>query len=267
MKGGRSFLSLSGSLLLHGLAVLGVLALASRESAPGALIVELGEAIRVGDAVSPPGPSGENSRAARILRRTPREGRSAPAPTAERGRTAEPVSEPEPSPGPPAAPLESPVATAAVPQPSASQWTGEGSFQESVGGGIAGGGPLAMLVPSGQGGGGGAERAAAVGSGGGDVGIPAEFGPYLVRLRQRIQEGLHYPPTARRRGLGGTVHLEIDLLPSGKVASVVVRSSSSHEVLDEAALDTVRRLAPDPFPPGLPPRPLRIRLPIVFELR
>ncbi|MGH7263200.1 MAG: TonB family protein, partial [Candidatus Rokuibacteriota bacterium] len=50
-------------------------------------------------------------------------------------------------------------------------------------------------------------------------------------------------------------------------ASVVVRSSSSHEVLDEAALETVRRLAPDPFPPGLPPRPLRIRLPIVFELR
>lgn len=99
------------------------------------------------------------------------------------------------------------------------------------------------------------------------MGIPAEFGPYLGRFRQRIQEALYYPPTARRRGLGGTVQLEIDLLPTGKVASVVIRSSSSHEVLDEAALDTVRRLSPDPFPPGLPSRPLRIRLPIVFELR
>ena len=267
MKGGRSFLSLSGSLLLHGLAVLGAVALASRESAPGALLVDLGEAIRVGDAVSPPGPSGENSPAARIARRPLREARSVPAPTADRVRASEPVSQPEPSPASPAAPLEFPVAATVGPQPSMSEWTGGGSFQESVGGGLPGGGPLAMLVPSGRAGGGGGERAAALGSGGGDVGIPAEFGPYLVRLRQRIQEALNYPPTARRRGLGGTVHLEIDLLPSGKVASVVVRSSSSHEVLDEAARETVRRLAPDPFPPELPSRPLRIRLPIVFELR
>jgi len=124
-----------------------------------------------------------------------------------------------------------------------------------------------MLVPSGQAGGGGAERAAAVGSGGGNAGIPAEFAPYLGRFRQRVQEALSYPPTARRRGLGGTVQLEIDLLPTGKVASVVILSSSSHAVLDEAALDTLRRLSPDPFPAGLPSRLLRIRLPIVFELR
>jgi protein TonB len=257
MKGGRSFLSLSGSLLLHGLAVLGALALASREPAPGALLVELGEAIRVGAAVSPVGGSASRSSPAPPVQRRLRAARSVPAPTAERVRVAEPVSQPEPSPGPSAEPAE-----LSVPR-----WTGGESFQESIGGGIPGGGPLAMLAPSGEAGGGGAVGAAAVGPGGGDGGIRAEFGPYLVRFRQRIQDALHYPPTARRRGLGGTVHLEIDLLPSGRVASVVVRSSSSHEVLDEAALETVRRLAPDPFPPALPPRPLRIRLPIVFEVR
>ena len=267
MKGGRSFLSLSGSLLLHGLAVLGALALASRESSPGALLVELGEAIRVGDAVSPAGGSVANLSPAPPVQRRVRAARSAPAPTADRVRVSEPVSQPEPSLGPSAAPLEPPVAAPTAPQPSLSQWTSGESFQESIGGGIPGGGPLAMLAPSGQAAGGGAAGAAAVGPGGGDGGIPAEFGPYLVRFRQRIQGALNYPPTARRRGLGGTVQLEIDLLPSGRVASVVVRSSSSHEVLDEAALETVRQLAPDPFPPGLPSRPLRIRLPIVFELR
>lgn len=267
MKGRRSFLSLLASLLLHGLAVLGALALASRESSPGALLVELGEAIRVGDAVSPVGGSAANSSPAPPVQRRLRAARSVPAPTPERVRAPEATSQPEPSPGPSAAPLEPPVAAPAAPQPSVSQWTGGESFQESIGGGISGGGPLAMLATSGQAGGGGAARAAAVGSGGGDVGIPAEFGPYLARFRQRLQEALNYPSTARRRGLGGTVQLEIDLLPSGRVASVVVRSSSSHEVLDEAALETVRRLSPDPFPPGLPPRPLRIRLPIVFELR
>lgn len=267
MKGGRSFLSLSGSLLLHGLAVLGALALASREPAPGALLVELGEAIRVGDAVSPVGGSAASSSPAPPVQQRLRAARSAPAPTAERVRVSEPVSQPEPSPGPSAAPAELSAPSLAAPQPSVSQWTGGESFQESIGGGIPGGGPLAMLAPSGEAGGGGAVGAAAVGPGGGDGGIRAEFGPYLVRFRQRIQEALNYPPTARRRGLGGTVHLEIDLLPSGRVASVVVRSSSSHEVLDEAALETVRRLAPDPFPPALPPRPLRIRLPIVFEVR
>lgn len=116
-----------------------------------------------------------------------------------------------------------------------------------------------MLAPS--------AGAGAAGPGGGDGQVPAGFGPYLAALRQRIQESLNYPVSARRRGLGGIVQLEVELLPNGKVASVVVRSSSSHAVLDQAALDTVSQLPPAPFPPGLPSRPLKVRVPIVFELR
>jgi protein TonB len=109
--------------------------------------------------------------------------------------------------------------------------------------------------------------AALPGGGEGEGTIPAEFGPYLARLRQRIQESLTYPPAARRRGLRGTVHLEIELLPTGQVASVVIRAPSAHMILDEAAFEAVRRLPPVPFPPGVPSRALRVRLPIVFELR
>jgi len=45
-----------------------------------------------------------------------------------------------------------------------------------------------------------------------------------------------------------------------------VISSSSHAVLDDAALQAVRRLPPQPLPDHLPRQPLRIRLPLDFEL-
>jgi periplasmic protein TonB len=104
-------------------------------------------------------------------------------------------------------------------------------------------------------------------SGEGRGGIPPEYGPYLKRFRRRLQESLEYPLAARRQGLSGSVELEILLEPSGRIGAVRVISSSSHTVLDDAALDAVRRLAPEPLPAPLPRRPLRIRLPLGFELK
>jgi TonB family protein len=95
----------------------------------------------------------------------------------------------------------------------------------------------------------------------------SEYGPYLSRLRQRIQESLRYPPAARRRGLSGTVQIEVRIQPDGAIGGVLVLHSSSHRILDEAALDSVRSLPPLPFPADLKPRTLRVRVPVVFELR
>lgn len=95
----------------------------------------------------------------------------------------------------------------------------------------------------------------------------SEYGPYLDRLRRQIQVSLRYPLAARRRGLSGTVHMEVVILPNGAIGSVSLVRSSSHPILDEAAMDTVRNLPPLPFPPELSLRPLRVRLPVVFELR
>lgn len=103
----------------------------------------------------------------------------------------------------------------------------------------------------------------ATSEGGGDPG--ARYAAYLQRWRDRIQAALRYPPAARRRSVAGTVHLEITLDPAGRVREArVVRSA--HPLLDEAALESVRALGPEPFPPDLPPRPLRVRLPVVFAL-
>jgi len=105
-------------------------------------------------------------------------------------------------------------------------------------------------------------------SGGPGGGAPgAEYGGYLATVRRRFLEALRYPPPARSRGLTGTVLLEVFIKPDGAIGGVSVASSSSHPMLDEAALEAMRSLAPQPFPKGLAPRPLRVRLPVVFDLQ
>jgi len=95
----------------------------------------------------------------------------------------------------------------------------------------------------------------------------AEYGGYLATIRRRFLEALRYPPPARSRGLTGIVQLEIFIKPDGAIGHVSVTSSSSHPLLDEAAVEAMRSLAPQPFPKGLAPRPLRVRLPVVFDLQ
>ncbi|MGH7312778.1 MAG: energy transducer TonB [Candidatus Rokuibacteriota bacterium] len=94
----------------------------------------------------------------------------------------------------------------------------------------------------------------------------AVYTEYLSRLRQRLHEALRYPPAARRRGLTGAVTIELTILPSGLISDVSVVASSSHPLLDDAAVETVRELRAQPFPASLPPRTLRVRLPVVFQL-
>jgi protein TonB len=103
---------------------------------------------------------------------------------------------------------------------------------------------------------------------GGPTGAPgAEYGGYLAQMRRRLMEALRYPAPARNRGLSGTVTLDISIASSGAIADVSVTRSSSHPLLDEAALEAARSLAPQPFPQGLAPKPLRVRLPVVFDLQ
>lgn len=103
---------------------------------------------------------------------------------------------------------------------------------------------------------------------GGQSGNPeAEYRAYLAVVRQRILGALQYPPAARQQGLTGTVHLEILVQPSGAISDVKIISTSSHAVLDKAALEAVRTVPPIGFPPGLAPRALRARIPVVFNLR
>ena len=116
----------------------------------------------------------------------------------------------------------------------------------------------------GQSGSGAGDSVVALGIAGDDGGV---YAGYIALLRRRVQEALTYPSAARRRGMTGTVHLDISVEPTGRIADVLVVRSSSHDMLDTAALDAVRALRQVPFPPGVRPRAVRVRLPVVFELR
>ena len=126
--------------------------------------------------------------------------------------------------------------------------SGAGSADAGRAAGAGGGGALALATP---------------GDGGG---VPAEYGPYLARVRRRVQEALVYPLAARRRGLAGSVEVEVLIDASGAVASSRIVASSSHELLDDAALEAIRSLDPLPLPASLPRRPLRVRLPLSFRI-
>ena len=106
------------------------------------------------------------------------------------------------------------------------------------------------------------------GTGGGDPSA-GDYAGYYDTLQRRLRESLvnAYPAIARRRGLRGTVVVDVEVDASGTLGRVAVVSSSSHSVLDDAALDAVRAVGKVPFPPGVPPRRLRVRLPVVFEVR
>ena len=139
--------------------------------------------------------------------------------------------------------------------------SGGASGSGSTTGGRAGGGGTGGVVaalPPGTGGG--------LGTGAGVV-AGAEYGPYLSQVRQLIQDTLRYPPAALRRGVTGTVHLELSIAATGRISSASVVTSSSHEMLDRAAVEAARTLPRVPFPKDLRAVPLTVRIPVVFELR
>jgi periplasmic protein TonB len=193
-----------------------------------------------------------------------------PAPTAAPPPVPPPAPSPpiaalEPTPSPAPVPVPPPAVAAAPPASGEPRGTGEpvGSQAPTT----HGGGPDHGDIERGPVGPPGAPLALALPGTGGGGSVPAEYGPYLRRFRQRVLESLSYPLAARRQGLSGTVELHVWLEASGRIRDVQIVRSSAHGLLDEAAVETVRGLAPVPFPDSLPRRPLVIRLPLVFELR
>jgi periplasmic protein TonB len=151
----------------------------------------------------------------------------------------------------PAAPEGSPAggqAQAAAGAPTAS--SDRAPAGAGVPGASGGDGALALAIPGGTG-----------------RGETAEYDSYYALVRRRIVEALTYPPAARRRSLSGTVQVELEIQPSGVISRVEIVASSSHLVLDDAAVDTVRAVGRVPFPSNVRPRLLLMRQPIVFELR
>jgi protein TonB len=77
---------------------------------------------------------------------------------------------------------------------------------------------------------------------------------YLDGWKRRVERvgTLNVPDEARRQGMSGNPVLEVAIRANGRLAEVLVRRSSGHRELDNAALRIVRLAAPfDPFPPAM----------------
>ena len=74
---------------------------------------------------------------------------------------------------------------------------------------------------------------------------------YLDNWKRRIEAvgGEYFPELGNLDGLTGSPTLEVSIYSTGELAEVIIRKSSGSAVLDQAALDILRRASPfDPFP-------------------
>ena len=293
------FLTLLASLTAHVAAVGLLFLLTSNERAASALVVDLselespsqkpgpmsapasgahpaGRATAAGSAPSPPAAQ-PLRRSARVETAPPTVAAPAPsipepqpprvsdvAPVAPEPRPNEPLNSPA-EPVAEAARVAAPVETAPSASGGAAVTTNPPASPDQTSQISAGGVGRATSGPRGTTTGSGVALAPVGPSGKGGTG-GSEYGPYYRQIRQRIQETLGYPAAARRRGITGTVLLELLIKPDGAI-SAVVKESSSHRVLDDAALETVRNLPRQPFPAGLVPRQLTVPLPVMFDLK
>jgi len=81
-----------------------------------------------------------------------------------------------------------------------------------------------------------------------------------------LQKNVIYPEMALRAGIEGTVHLQVLVLSTGKVSTINIITSDS-EMLNESAIEAVKKT---PFTPAIQaknPIPCWVTIPITFRLR
>lgn len=78
-----------------------------------------------------------------------------------------------------------------------------------------------------------------------------KYANYLDGWRRKVERigNLNYPDEARRRKLYGNLVLEVSIRQDGRIKEIVIRKSSGHKLLDDAAKNIVKLSAPfSPFP-------------------
>ncbi|MFH1349554.1 MAG: energy transducer TonB, partial [Pseudomonadota bacterium] len=76
-----------------------------------------------------------------------------------------------------------------------------------------------------------------------------------------------YPALARRRGLEGTVVLEVLVSREGKVNDLRLFRSSGYTLLDQAAIGSVKNWLFEPGKKGNEEIEMWVRVPVRFQLR
>jgi protein TonB len=76
-----------------------------------------------------------------------------------------------------------------------------------------------------------------------------QYRSYLGHLRSKIGAVWEYPSAAREKGLNGVVTVRFTIALNGNLKALTIKKESSHRLLDNEALRTIRAAAPFlPFP-------------------
>jgi len=91
---------------------------------------------------------------------------------------------------------------------------------------------------------------------------------YRIALMQVATTLKTYPRIAQENNWQGRVELRLTIGPGGVLASLAVKSGTGYTVLDQHALDMLRRAQPKtPLPAGLRGREFSVEVPVVFGLK
>lgn len=91
---------------------------------------------------------------------------------------------------------------------------------------------------------------------------------YFGKLLAWLDRHKHYPRAARKNRVEGVVYLHFVMDRSGKVLSYQIDKSSGAALLDQAALDMIRRADPlPPIPDDIPDETLDLVVPVEFFMR
>lgn len=168
---------------------------------------------------------------------TPAERISAPVKTEERRRDTKTMRQPVPA---PAVDVTSePVVSAEPIRGNTGPETGRGREMDLDS--ITGAGTGGSDIPaSGRG---------VPGTGGDAGGRAAYLKEHFNYIRDLITRNLAYPAVARRMGWKGQMIVSFVICEGGRVENIRILKSSGHRILDENAVNTIKRIQPFPKPP------------------
>ena len=90
---------------------------------------------------------------------------------------------------------------------------------------------------------------------------------YSSLLANAIAKYKQYPKIAQMRGWQGTVIADLEIDSKGTVISIKIKKSSTYEVLDNEALEMIRKASPFPAPPeSFRGKNFNVLVPISFKL-
>lgn len=90
---------------------------------------------------------------------------------------------------------------------------------------------------------------------------------YRLALAGEAKRFRRYPETARRTGLSGTAEVRVVVTAGGAGRQTALNRSSGHAVLDEVALEILRKAADRAeLPAALRGQNFAVLLPVVFEV-